>query len=389
MEPTFAVLDRFEDSKDILSGIKHAFHDATREIGTVNVLITGRTGVGKSTLINEIFQGRLVKTGQGESITRETRRITKKGIPLAIYDTRGLELKEYQQIIDELVEFVGAQAQETDVNQHIHVAWMCVSEDGRRVEEAEVELHRRLEEFMPVLGVITKARADQGFRAEVQRLLPEARNVVRVRALSERFDDSDVALPPMGLEELVDATMEVIPEAVQRAFAAAQKASIELKKRKAHKVVVAAATAAAGVGAAPIPFADAALLVPHPDRHARRHLGHLRHRALQGVPRHPRGGDGRAGGCCVPGSRRRLQSPEVRPRPGLDRRRSDRGSDRRHPHHDVGRDLHHRAVQAVHRSRGRCAVTGSHRAGIQGSHGEPRRGIDVGIARMTGPPRLR
>ena len=42
---------------------------------------------------------------------------------------------------------------------------------------------------MPVLGVITKARADQGFRAEVQRLLPEAKNVVRVRALSERFDD--------------------------------------------------------------------------------------------------------------------------------------------------------------------------------------------------------
>ena len=157
---------------------------------------------------------------------------------------------------------MAAQARETDVNRHVHVAWLCVSEDGRRVEEAEVELHRRLAELMPVLGVITKARADQGFRAEVQRLLPETRNVVRVRALSESFDDSDVVLPPMGLKELVDATTEVIPEAVQRAFAAAQKASIELKKNKAHRVVVAAATAAAGVGAAPIPFADAALLVP-------------------------------------------------------------------------------------------------------------------------------
>lgn len=262
MEPTLAALDRFQDSKDILSAIKRAIHDATHDIGTVNVLIAGRTGVGKSTLINEIFQGRLAETGQGKPITRETRRITKKGIPLAIYDTRGLELKEYQQIIDELVEFVNAQTRETDVNRHVHVAWLCVAEDGRRVEEAEVELHRRLAELMPVLGVITKARADQGFRAEVQRLLPEARNVVRVRALSERFDDSDVVLPPMGLEELLDATTEVIPEAVQRAFAAAQKASIELKKKNAHKVVVAAAASAAGVGAAPVPFADAALLVP-------------------------------------------------------------------------------------------------------------------------------
>ena len=172
-------------------------------------------------------------------------------------------MKEYQEIIDESGEVRSVRRlKETDVNQHVHVAWVCVSEDGRRVEQAEIELHRRLAEYMPVLGVITKSRSDQGFRAEVQRLLPQARNVVRVRALSERFDDSGVVLPPMGLEELLQATTEVIPEAVERAFAASQKASIELKKSKAHKVVVAAAAAATAAGASPIPFSDAALLVP-------------------------------------------------------------------------------------------------------------------------------
>ena len=242
--------------------IKRAIHDATHEIGTVNVLIAGRTGVGKSTLINEVFQGRLAATGQGEPVTTETRRYTKKGIPLAIYDTRGLELKEYRRILEELVEFVESKAKDEDFMQHIHVAWVSVSEDSRRVEEAETELHCRLAASMPVLGVITKARFDQGFRTEVQRLLPKAKNVVRVRALSEHFDDSDTVLAPMGLKELVEATAEVIPDAVQRAFAAAQKVSIELKKRKAHKVVGAAAVAAGGVGAAPIPFADALILVP-------------------------------------------------------------------------------------------------------------------------------
>ena len=262
MQPTSASLDRFEDSEDILSMIERCIREAAREIGTVNILIAGRTGVGKSTLVNEVFQGRLATTGQGKPVTKETRQFTKKGIPLAIYDTRGLELKEYEQIIDDLVKYVGAKAGEPDVSRHIHVAWVCLSEDGRRVEEAEVELHRRLAEFMPVLGVITKARADEGFRAEVQRLLPAAKNVVRVRALSERFDDADVVLPPMGLQELLDATAELIPEAVQRAFAAAQKASIDLKKKAAHKVVVAAAGAATAAGASPIPFSDAALLIP-------------------------------------------------------------------------------------------------------------------------------
>ena len=261
MQDTLASLDRFQDSGDILSTIERSIRDAAQETGKVNVLIAGRTGVGKSTLINEVFQGRLAQTGQGRPVTKETRYYTKKGIPLGIFDTRGLELKEYGQIIDELAQLVEAKSREPDVNEHVHVAWVCIAEDGRRIEDAEIELHERLADSMPVLGVVTKARADDGFRTEVQRLLPEARNVVRVRALSERYDDGHVA-PPMGLQDLVDATAEVIPEAVQRAFAAAQKASIDLKKKRAHKVVAGSAAAAAAAGASPIPFSDAALLIP-------------------------------------------------------------------------------------------------------------------------------
>ena len=255
-------IDRSAVSPDILAMIIRAIEDAERKIGTFNILIAGRTGVGKSTLINEVFQGKLAATGQGRPVTKETRKYTKKGVPLAIYDTRGLELKEYREIIDELAQFVADQNRDADVNRHIHAAWVCVSEDGRRVEDAEIELHRRLAKLMPVLGVITKARADQGFSAEVQGLLTEARNVVRVRALGDRFDGSDITLLPMGLQNLVQATAEIIPEATQLAFAAAQKASINLKKKAARRVVVAAAASAATAGAVPIPFADAAVLIP-------------------------------------------------------------------------------------------------------------------------------
>ncbi len=52
------------------------------------------------------------------------------------------------------------------LNKHIHLAWFCVQEDGRRVEEAEAALHNMLSGHVPLLGVITKARADNGFRAE-------------------------------------------------------------------------------------------------------------------------------------------------------------------------------------------------------------------------------
>ena len=54
-------------------------------------------------------------------------------------------------------------------------------------------------------------------------LLPAAKNVIRVRAIPEVLDDGHT-LPPMGLVELVNLTVELFPEGIKRAFVAAQKA---------------------------------------------------------------------------------------------------------------------------------------------------------------------
>lgn len=245
----------------IVEIIGEAIEAANREVGTVNVLIAGDTGVGKSTLINTVFHGRFATTGQGEPVTRETRKITKEGFPLAIFDTRGLELDEYEEILSDLKEYVLQQNKRPDAGDHIHVAWMCFAEDSRRVENADVELHKMLGEHMPVVGVITKARSDQGFRAVVQRLLPGLSNVVRVRALDEILDDGH-RMPPYGLDDLVEVTAELIPEALHSAFATAQKVKLQLKRNSAHNAVKIAAGASAIAGASPIPFSDAASLVP-------------------------------------------------------------------------------------------------------------------------------
>lgn len=248
-------------SKDLAAIVTTALEEAMRERGRLNVLIAGRTGVGKSTLVNAVFQGRLAETGQGRPVTTTTREITKEGFPLAIWDTRGLELGAFQETVHALVALIAERAKTGDARRHIHVAWLCIHEDSRRVQDVEIALHHALATYMPVVGVITKARADQGFRAEVQRLLPDARNVVRVRALEEVLDGGHT-LPPMGLTDLVELTAEVIPEGLRRALAAAQKASVDQKRRVAHGIVGVSATAAAAAGATPIPFSDAVLLVP-------------------------------------------------------------------------------------------------------------------------------
>ncbi len=244
------------------TAVKNALHEALRERGHINVLIAGRTGVGKSTLINSVFQGNFATTGQGRPVTQNTREIKKEGIPLSIFDTRGLEMADFSETLDALKSLINQRSRNNDPNQHIHVAWICISEDSRRVEPAEEELVKMLaDRDIPVIAVITKARSDQGFRTEVLQILPLVSNAVRVRAIQEEDDEGNI-LKPKGLNELVTATMEVVPEGLKRAFTAAQKVDIELKKTQSHAIVAGAAAGAAGIAAVPIPFSDAVGIVP-------------------------------------------------------------------------------------------------------------------------------
>lgn len=245
----------------LASAIASAISDATRELGRVNILIAGRSGVGKSTLINEVFYDQLADTGQGKPVTRETKEITKEGIPVSIFDTRGLEMADYKSTVDALLAFVQERRKHDDPSKHIHVAWICILEDSRRVEDAEILLHEALAKEMPVIGVITKQRADNGFRSEVQKLLPQCSNVVQVRALAEHLDD-DVKLPTKGLETLVEVTVGAVPNGAKRAFAAVQKVHIETKKTEARKIIATAAAASGTAGVSPIPFSDALIIAP-------------------------------------------------------------------------------------------------------------------------------
>lgn len=241
--------------------VKNAVENALKARGAANVLIAGKTGVGKSTLINAVFQGQMAETGQGKPVTQSTRKITKEGIPVGIYDTKGLEVKDYKPILDELLKFIETTNKDSDPLRHVHVAWLCIAEGSRRIEDAEIQLGEALAKHMPVVAVITTAVSDQGFKNVVEDNFRFASNVVRINSIEHELDGG-LKIPVHGLKELVDITMEVIPEGQKKAFAAAQRIKLGDKVNQAHKVVFAAAASAGGIAAIPVPFSDAVGIVP-------------------------------------------------------------------------------------------------------------------------------
>jgi uncharacterized protein (DUF697 family)/GTP-binding protein EngB required for normal cell division len=237
---------------------------ANERLGHANILISGQTGVGKSTLINAVFRVPLAREGTGKPVTKTVQRYEVPGVPVTIYDTPGIELGHAKKDVIRDYRRTITGSRRAGPDKVIHVAWYCIDAGQTRVQDYDIEIIEALAAEVPVILVLTQCIDDDRATALEQTIaadgLPIEGNPVRALARERRV--AGHTIPPRGLEELVERTNDILPEAVRRAFTNAQGVVIRLKANQARAVVGASSVAAAGIGAVPIPVPDAAVLMP-------------------------------------------------------------------------------------------------------------------------------
>lgn len=249
-----------------------AINERLKNLNKLNIIVVGKSGVGKSTLINSLFRGNFAKTGLGRPVTDEIRKIEKKDYPMAIYDTPGFELSKGQQnkVKDEIIELINKGFASKDVNDAIHCIWYCINVGGNRTfDETEIAWLKELTESNKITQVpiiVVLAQSCPKSKAQEMKTLVEKENldivkVVPVLAQDMDFDEEYVA-KAYGLDRLIDVMSESLPDELQDTLQNVQKASLESKKKHSQAAVVTAVAAAFGEGFAPIPFSDAAVLIP-------------------------------------------------------------------------------------------------------------------------------
>lgn len=265
----FNAYDAAQAAQKIMDEIKENYSSLT----TLNVVVIGKTGVGKSTLINSVFGENVAEVGLGRPVTQSIRKLEKEGTPLAIYDTPGLELQgdhSAENLLEQVTNLVNEGIQSEDVNQAIHCIWYCINTASSRVEPTEMNFLRKLGENtkrcnVPVILVLTQAFSKKKTEEMVTALRKEnlpVRQVVPVLAQDYEISEDYPKIKAFGIDKLVELMSELLPDTVRDTFIALQIASIDLKRKRARAAVTAAAGAAALTGASPIPFSDAAILVP-------------------------------------------------------------------------------------------------------------------------------
>jgi uncharacterized protein (DUF697 family)/GTP-binding protein EngB required for normal cell division len=259
-----------EAGADPVQTAQEVYEKAAEQLGRANIAVVGSSGVGKSTLINAMFGFDIAKTGVGRRVTEEIAYYEHPTGAVGFFDTRGIEVGEAKAQLIEGFSSLVVERRSRDQSEQIHVAWYCLRAGSARFVDADAEIvQARHDAGVPVIVVLTQAARRDGrihpvalelahsIEAQGLPLAPDGR-VFFVMAVADEFEGHE----RHGLEDLLDATFRVAPEAVHRALIAGQVIDLERKEKASRKIVQAASATAATAGAVPIPFSDAAALVP-------------------------------------------------------------------------------------------------------------------------------
>lgn len=252
---------------DIVRNLFEKIKMETKDIVHPNIIVCGKTGVGKSTLINNVFREDLAETGIGRPVTQHLQEIKKPDVPVTLYDTKGLELSEevQKQIKEEIIDIICESQKSFNEEDYIHAIWYCINSCSNRLEPLEADMIKELvsEVNVPVIIVMTQSLPNgqtKAFKSLVENMNLNASNIINVMAQDFEICEGQV-IEAYGLDTLVEATYNILPESVQRGFINAQKANISAKANAAKKYANGYIASAFATGFSPIPCSDAPVLI--------------------------------------------------------------------------------------------------------------------------------
>ena len=196
------------------------------EIKYLTVMLVGKSGVGKSTLINEVLKlegNEKAQIGTGQFVTVKYQEYSSDSLEfLKLIDTRGIELnKNYgaDEVKKEASRFIEERKETNDPNKFVQCIWYCIT--GNRFEEVEKNLLTSLrttygESKIPIILIYTQATdktAIDEMKEYIKKINIEV-NFIEVLAKRKELVQNQGALEPFGIDELIKETLKKCKKAL-------------------------------------------------------------------------------------------------------------------------------------------------------------------------------
>ncbi len=184
------------------------------KIEYLHILVIGKTGAGKSTLINEVLKLKEPNNAKENNTDIQTMMITPyRNNYLKLVDTRGLELENYpaEKLVQDCKNYKDEQSRTNDYNDAIHCIWYCIS--GPRLESVENKAIRQLRAIyganeIPIIMVYTQSTDLQLIKARKKDVSEKkiANDFVSILARRKELPNNTY-LEAFGLDELLQKTL--------------------------------------------------------------------------------------------------------------------------------------------------------------------------------------
>ena len=188
------------------------------EINYFTVMLLGKSGVGKSTLINSLLQlteEQMAKTGVGNFQTIDIKEYQSDSVPfLRLVDTRGIEINKnfgVNEIQTEAENYIKRQYNTNNINNFVQCIWYCIS--GNRFEDAEIELLTNLRKTyynnkIPIIIVYTQASDDEMIEQMNKYIKNKNIDIKFINILAQRKKFHGKYVEAFGLKELIRETLQ-------------------------------------------------------------------------------------------------------------------------------------------------------------------------------------
>ena len=235
-------------AKEENANYKGDAEDST-SIQPANIIVAGITGTGKSTLINAVFgfeDSKGAKTGTGKPITDHMDEYADPDTPIRIWDTVGLELDsaKTKTSIDSIKQTIADKAHAENHLDVIHAIWYCINSGSSRYQGAELNFIKELYSIgVPFIIVLTQCidapdeinRLEKEIREENIKNGMEEIEIVQV--LATDYKTRLGTIEAFGLNDLVNVTLDELPEFLKNGFAAAQKVDKVQKRTRSEEII--------------------------------------------------------------------------------------------------------------------------------------------------------
>jgi signal recognition particle receptor subunit beta len=125
----------------------------------MNIIVAGKSGVGKSSFLNYLVDKEIFQTGIGDPVTQdyfESTSFEANSITYNLFDTKGIEPTTTTECSQKIIERIDKCDESNNFFDWIHTVYYCFSAPSKRIENFEIDFIKKIQKCTGVVILLTK-----------------------------------------------------------------------------------------------------------------------------------------------------------------------------------------------------------------------------------------